>query len=120
MTEHEFIEILPDQTTPGQANHRIRLRKPNYARVEAMRPGSSELADVLVGDGDDLKENQVTFPNLLDSSLPARQVMARHETLSSLSAVPFTYVIDRDGKINEAWYGHEPARTEKAFKKLEF
>ena len=35
-----------------------------------------------------------------------------------MSAVPMTYVIGRDGKIVDAWYGYEAARTQQALKKL--
>ena len=69
---------------------------------------------------DYLKENHVTFPNALDSSTEALQAMMRYETLPGLGAVPFTYVIGRDGKIIDVWYDYDPARTEKALKKLGF
>ncbi len=29
-----------------------------------------------------------------------------------------TYLIDREGKVVEAWYGHQQGRAEKALKKL--
>jgi peroxiredoxin len=35
-----------------------------------------------------------------------------------MSAVPMTYVIGRDGKVVDAWYGYEKGRAEKALKKL--
>jgi peroxiredoxin len=35
-----------------------------------------------------------------------------------MSAVPMTYVIGRDGKIVDAWYGYESARTQAAVRKL--
>ncbi len=62
----------------------------------------------------------MTFPNVLDSSNAALQAMMQYETLGSMSAVPMTYVIGREGKVVEAWYGYEPDRTEKALKKLGF
>jgi peroxiredoxin len=68
---------------------------------------------------DYLKENQVTFPNVLDSSEAAIRAMMQYETLG-MSAVPMTYVIDREGKVVMAWYGFEKDEAEigKALKKL--
>ncbi len=65
-----------------------------------------------------LKANQVTFPIILDTSPAARKAMAQYETLADLDGVPLTYVIDRDGKIVDSWYGYEPLKTESALKKL--
>jgi peroxiredoxin len=68
---------------------------------------------------DYLKENQVTFPNVLDTSEAAIRTMMQYETLG-MSAVPMTYVIDREGKVVMAWYGFEKDEAEigKALKKL--
>ena len=65
-----------------------------------------------------LKANRVTFPNILDSSEVANRAMMQYETLGGMSAVPMTYIIDRDGKVVVAWYGYDPDATEKALKKL--
>jgi peroxiredoxin len=35
-----------------------------------------------------------------------------------MSAFPMTYVIGRDGKVIEAWYGYDEDQSEKALKKL--
>ena len=51
-----------------------------------------------------LDDNGATFPTVLESSAAAHQVMAKYETFG-MSAVPLTYVIDRDGKVAGAWYG---------------
>ncbi len=67
---------------------------------------------------DYLKANKVTFPNALDSSEAANKAMRPYETLGGMSAVPMTYLIDREGKVVEAWYGYETGRAEKALKKL--
>jgi len=64
-----------------------------------------------------LKENQVTFPNALDASDAAIRAMGQYETLG-MSAVPMTYVIDREGKVVAAWYGFEKGDAEKASKEL--
>jgi peroxiredoxin len=60
----------------------------------------------------------VAFPNVLDTSEAAHRAMTQYETLSGMSAVPMTCVIDRGGKVVEAWYGYEPGRAEKARKSL--
>ena len=60
----------------------------------------------------------MTFPNILDSSDAAGKAESQYETLRGMSAVPMTYVIDRDGKVVDAWYGYEASRTQQALKKL--
>ncbi len=65
-----------------------------------------------------LKENKVTFPNALDSSEAAGRAMAQYETLSGMSAVPYTYVVGRDGKVVEAWYGYRQGDSAKLLKEL--
>jgi len=67
--------------------------------------------------GEFLKENGITYPNLLDNSLAAIAAMEHYETLKGMTAVPVSYVIDRQGKVVDAWYGFEPGRAEKALKK---
>jgi peroxiredoxin len=64
-----------------------------------------------------LKEIHITYPNLLDNSVEAISAMEHYETLKGMTAVPFSYVIDRTGKVVDAWYGFEPGRAEKALKK---
>ena len=67
---------------------------------------------------DYLKANGATFPNVLDSSEAALRATGQYETLGGMSAVPMTYVIDRDGKVIVAWYGFDAAATKKALAKL--
>ena len=67
---------------------------------------------------DYMKANDVTFPNVLESSDEANRAVMQYETLGGMSAVPMTYVIGRDGKVVDAWYGYEAARTQQALKKL--
>ena len=67
---------------------------------------------------DYLKANEVTFPNILEASDAANQAVSQYETLGGMSAVPMTYVIGRDGKVVDAWYGYEEDRARKALKKL--
>ena len=64
-----------------------------------------------------LKANAVTFPNILDTSDTANRAVSQYETLG-MSAVPMTYVINREGKVVDAWYGYEKDRTQRALKKL--
>ncbi|GAG97749.1 unnamed protein product [marine sediment metagenome] len=65
-----------------------------------------------------LEQNGVDFPNILDTTTKAP--MAEYETLQGMSAVPMTYLIDREGKVMDAWYGYEKKKTAEAVKKLEF
>jgi peroxiredoxin len=65
-----------------------------------------------------LKENQVTFPNVLDTSDAASRAVAQYETLEGMSAVPMTYVMDREGKVVAAWYGFDKDAAAKALKNL--
>ena len=67
-----------------------------------------------------LKANQVTFPNILDTSDAARRAIAQYETLAGMSAVPMTYVIDREGKVVAAWYDFDKSEAEKVLRKLGF
>lgn len=69
---------------------------------------------------DYLKANKVTFPNVLDGSDAANRAMMQYETLGGMSAVPMTYLIDREGKVVEAWYDYRQGQAEKALKKLGF
>lgn len=52
-----------------------------------------------------LRENGATFPTILDTSQAAWEACAKFETLGGRSGVPLTYLIDREGKIVDAWYG---------------
>ena len=65
-----------------------------------------------------MKANKVTFPNILDASDAANQAVSQYETLGGMCAVPMTYVIDRKGKVVDAWYGYQKDRTQQALKKL--
>jgi len=60
----------------------------------------------------------VTFPNALDSSEAAGRAMTQYETLTGMSAVPMTYLIDRDGKVVDAFYDYGEPRAEKLLQKL--
>jgi hypothetical protein len=55
-----------------------------------------------------LAENGATFPTILDSSAAAERVAFRSY---GISGVPVNYVIDRQGKVVDAWYGYEEGHT---------
>ena len=64
-------------------------------------------------------KHRLTFPSILDTSLDAVAAMEKYEILSGKSGVPLTYIIDRDGKIVDGWYGHDRTKAELAIKRLE-
>ena len=51
-----------------------------------------------------LRENGATFPTILDSSERPRKVGFRDY---KASGVPLNYIIDRQGKVVDTWYGYE-------------
>lgn len=53
---------------------------------------------------DFMKENSATFPNVLDSSDDAIRIGFEGY---KMSGVPLNYIIDRQGKVVDAWYGYE-------------
>ncbi len=71
---------------------------------------------------DFLRDNSATFPNILDSSRHAIRVA--HDSYKA-SGWPTNYIIDREGKVVDAWYGYEEghkraiAALEKAGMKLD-
>ena len=67
---------------------------------------------------DYMKANGVTFPNVLDSSDAATRAMEQYETLHGMSAVPMTYVIDRQGKVVVVWHGYDADASARAVAKL--
>ena len=67
---------------------------------------------------DYLKENKVTFPTILDVSPAGMKAMDHYLALPGLGADPMTYVIGRDGKIVDGWFGYDSDRTKAAVEKL--
>jgi peroxiredoxin len=51
-----------------------------------------------------IKENGATFPIILDSSETAQKVSYQDYRCSG---APLNYIIDRKGKVVDAWYGYE-------------
>lgn len=51
-----------------------------------------------------MAENKAAFPTILDSSDAAQKVQFQDYRGSG---VPLNYIINRDGKIVDAWYGYE-------------
>jgi hypothetical protein len=54
-----------------------------------------------------LRDNGVTFPNIIDTSAAAEKVCFHVYQRFGRNAVPMSYIIGRDGKIVAAWYGYE-------------
>jgi peroxiredoxin len=52
-----------------------------------------------------LRENGVTFPNIRDGTRVAYKVL--NEGYKGGGGVPLNYIIDREGKVVDAWYGYE-------------
>jgi peroxiredoxin/outer membrane lipoprotein-sorting protein len=53
-----------------------------------------------------LRKNRIDFPNIVDASVPAQDLHYRMYQKPSLwSANPMSYIIDREGKVYDAWYG---------------
>jgi len=50
-----------------------------------------------------LRQNSVTFPNITDSSERGQSTTSRYKC----SGVPLNYIIDKSGKVADAWYGYE-------------
>lgn len=69
---------------------------------------------------DYLKANQVTFPIILDTSPAAWKAISQYLALPGPGADPMTYIIGRDGKIVDGWFGYNSNRTKAALKKLGF
>ena len=44
--------------------------------------------------------------------------MAQYETIADLGADPMTYVIGRDGKIVDAWFGYDSRKTQAVVENL--
>ncbi len=64
------------------------------------------------------KANHVTFPIILDISPGARKAIDKYLALPDLGADPMIYVIGRDGKIVDGWFGYDRDRTRAAVEKL--
>jgi peroxiredoxin len=70
-----------------------------------------------------LRENGVTFPNIRDGTRVALKVLDK--SYKGGGGVPLHYIIDRAGKVVDAWYGYEEghpralAALEKAGVKVE-
>jgi hypothetical protein len=52
-----------------------------------------------------LRDNGAKFPNIIDSSTAATKVCFQEYQGRYGSAVPMNYIIDREGKVMDAWYG---------------
>jgi glutathione peroxidase-family protein len=52
-----------------------------------------------------LRENGVTFPNIRDVTRVAWKVLRK--AYKDSGTTPLNYIIDREGKVVDAWYGYE-------------
>jgi len=59
-----------------------------------------------------LAKKGVTFRNALDPSTDALKALRAYETLG-MTAVPMSYLIDREGKVVAAWYGYEKGKVDR-------
>jgi peroxiredoxin/outer membrane lipoprotein-sorting protein len=67
-----------------------------------------------------INENSVTYPSILDTSTSAYDIHHKlFEKFSNRTAVPMNYLIGRDGKIVDAWYGYSPDVEKPLLKELE-
>ena len=57
---------------------------------------------------DFMRDNGATFPTILDSSDAALKTSFQDYRASG---VPLNYIIDREGKIVDAWYGYEEGHS---------
>ncbi len=62
----------------------------------------------------------MTFPIILDVSPAGRKAMEQYLALPELGADPMTYVIGRDGKIVDGWFGYDSEKSKAAVEKLGF
>ncbi|MHC4714086.1 MAG: thioredoxin domain-containing protein [Planctomycetota bacterium] len=62
-----------------------------------------------------LDSRSATFPNVMDNSLEADMVSYRDYRTSG---VPVNYIIDREGKIVDGWYGNDWSRGGRAILEL--
>lgn len=53
---------------------------------------------------EELRRNKIAFTSIVDSSADASRVVSQEYRMTG---VPLNYVIDRDGKIVDGWYGYE-------------
>ena len=65
------------------------------------------------------KKDSVSFLNIVDTSETAHKIyLTDYQKLKGMHAVPFNYIIDKDGKIVDAWYGDDVERGLQAIEKL--
>ena len=114
------LAIVQLNPTVGDLSGNRKLVEDAAARAEAAGAEIAVFPEmVLTGypPMDLLERDGVDFPNILDTTTEANMTMRKYETLG-MSAVPMTYIIDREGKVMNAWYGYQKKKTEEAIKKL--
>ena len=91
-----------------------RIELPELDRLHE-RHGANGLVVVGVNFADDpssarryLDAERIGFPNAADTSAAVQELYyRRYQTLKGQSAVPLNYIIDREGRVADAWYGYE-------------
>ncbi len=65
-----------------------------------------------------VKDRKLTYPIVFDISEKAKKTV--YEDLGCKGGVPVNYIIDRKGRVVDAWYGHfkDKNRARSALKKL--
>jgi len=62
-----------------------------------------------------LAENSATFSNIIDSSKVAQKVSYQDY---KCTGVPLNYIIDKEGKVVDAWYGYGHKQEQQVLEKL--
>lgn len=91
-----------------------RVELPHLDRLHE-RYGANGLVVVGVNFADDgetarayLRKERIGFANAADTSAAVKDLYyRRYQTVRGQSAVPLNYIIDREGRIADAWYGYE-------------
>lgn len=66
-----------------------------------------------------LNENNVTYPNIYNTSEEAREVQFEKYQKKGYSGVPLNYLIDRNGNVASVWYGYDRGKEKKIERLLE-
>ena len=53
-----------------------------------------------------MRENSLTFRNILDSSAAAKKMMSEGYR-NATGTMPLSYIIDTQGKVVDTWYGYD-------------
>jgi peroxiredoxin len=65
-----------------------------------------------------LDSNNVTYPNILNTSEESKQVQFKQYQKGSMAAVPLNYFIDRQGNVAKASYGYGNEEWDRTIKRI--